>query len=295
MAQRKPYWLKVRLPSSLQFKRVKGTLRQLKLHSVCEEALCPNITECFHSGTATFLILGNTCTRGCRYCHITPGRPQAVDEKEPERLVEAVKTLGLQYVVITSVTRDDLPEGGAGIFARCVESLHREIPGCKVEVLIPDFQGNRKALERIIDARPDVINHNMEVVPALFRDLRPHGDYGVSLELLHRVQQHNISAKSGFMVGFGEKQKDILDLLRDLSAVNCKCLTIGQYLQPTRNHWPVMKYYSPGEFEEIKGMAYEMGFRYVESGPLVRSSYRAAYAGQGARCNEDSQCLKRST
>ncbi|MDI6775678.1 MAG: lipoyl synthase [Syntrophales bacterium] len=287
MAQRKPYWLKVRLPSSLQFKRVKGILRQLKLHSVCEEALCPNITECFHSGTATFLILGNTCTRGCRYCHITPGRPQAVDEKEPERLVEAVKTLGLQYVVITSVTRDDLPEGGAEIFARSVESLHCEIPDCKVEVLVPDFQGNREALERIIYARPDVINHNMEVVPALFRDLRPHGHYEVSLELLHRVHQHNVVTKSGFMVGFGEKQRDILRLLRDLSLVNCECLTVGQYQQPTRNHWPVKKYYSLGEFEEIKKMAYEMGFRYVESSPLVRSSYRAAYAGQRARGDED--------
>ena len=277
--KRKPEWLKVKLPASREFNHVKGILSHFHLHSICQEAHCPNMTECFHSGTATFLILGNICTRNCRYCNVQHGTPEDVNESEPERLARAVKELGLQYIVITSVTRDDLPDGGAEIFARCVKKLYREVPGCRVEVLIPDLQGNWDALGCVIDARPHVINHNVEVVPAFFRDLRPRGDYHVSLELLRRAHQHgeeNIITKSGFMVGFGEDWGDILALLHDLASVHCERVTVGQYQQPTRDHWPVMKYYHPDEFEVIKGMAYEMGLKHVEAGPLVRSSYHAA-------------------
>lgn len=276
--RRKPEWLKVRLPNSSDFRRVQGVLSDHRLHSVCQEARCPNITECFQSGTATFLILGNTCTRKCLYCNVRHGEPEKQDENEPERLVLAVKELKLNYIVITSVTRDDLPDGGAEIFARCVDMLRKDVPGCKVEVLIPDLMGNRQALEKIIDAGPHVINHNMEVVPSLFPALRPQGDYDRSLELLGRVSQykHHISTKSGFMVGFGEGWDDILRLIHDLASVHCERLTVGQYLQPTQHHWPVARYYEPDEFEVIKGMALEMGLKHVESGPLVRSSYRAA-------------------
>ncbi|HVO67039.1 MAG TPA: lipoyl synthase [Syntrophales bacterium] len=277
--KRKPEWLKVRLPSSQEFKHVKGILSNLKLHSICQEAHCPNVTECFSSGTATFLILGNICTRHCLYCNVQHGKPEGVDESEPVRLVRAVEELGLQYIVITSVTRDDLPDGGAKIFARCVEKLQLVIPGCKVEVLIPDLRGNWDALERVIESSPFVINHNMEVVPALFKDLRPQGDYRISLELLQRAykySEYKIITKSGFMVGFGEGWDDILGLLHDLAAVHCERITIGQYQQPTRDNWPVIKYYHPDEFEMIKERAYEMGFKHVEAGPLVRSSYHAA-------------------
>ena len=275
---RKPDWLKVRLPNTAGFKRVKQVLAAYNLHSVCQEARCPNITECFHSGTATFLILGDICTRNCRYCNIRSGIPRGIDEEEPERLAEAVRELDLQYIVITSVTRDDLSDGGAGIFARCVNLLHCENPNCKVEVLIPDLRGKREALDLIIDAQPEVINHNMEVVRPLFTKIRPQGDYDISLEILRRIHEHegNIASKSGFMIGLGEKWEDILKLINDLADVNCERLTIGQYQQPTRNHWPVRKYYHPDEFAELKQIAYQMGFTSVESGPLVRSSYHAA-------------------
>jgi len=277
--KRKPEWLKVKLPASREFKHVKGVLTHFYLHSICQEAHCPNVTECFHSGTATFLILGNICTRNCRYCNVQHGTPGGVDENEPERLAQAVKELGLQYVVITSVTRDDLPDGGAGVFARCVAMLYQEVPGCRVEVLIPDLQGNWDALGNIIEVWPCVINHNMEVVPSLFREIRPQGNYQTSLELLCRIHQYSekrIITKSGFMVGFGENRDDILEMLHDLASVHCERLTVGQYQQPTRNHWPVIKYYHPDEFEEIKEMALEMGLEHVEASPLVRSSYHAA-------------------
>jgi len=237
------------------------------------------VAECFHSGTATFLILGNICTRNCHYCNVRYGIPKEVDGSEPERLARAVKELGLRYVVITSVTRDDLHDGGAEIFARCVMKLYQEVPECRVEVLIPDLQGNWDALRYIIKARPHVINHNVEVVPAYFKDIRPHGNYQVSLELLRRVDQYSdntIITKSGFMVGFGESEHDIMGILRDLASVHCTRVTIGQYQQPTRNHWPVMKYYHPDEFEAIKEMAHAMGLKHVEAGPLVRSSYHTA-------------------
>jgi lipoic acid synthetase len=278
---RKPDWLKVRLPNSREFRHVRDVLANRHLHTICQEARCPNITECFKEGTATFLILGKICTRNCRYCHVIHDIPPPLDPHEPERLTEAVKALGLKYIVITSVTRDDLPDGGATIFAGSIASLRRQIPDCRVEVLIPDFQGNWRALEQVMAAGPDVINHNIEVAPTLYPNLRPQGNYKISLELLRRIKpgtEKKIVSKSGFMVGFGEKREDILRLLEDLVAAKCERLTIGQYQQPTRNHWPVMKYYHPDEFKEMKEMACAMGFRHVESGPLVRSSYHAARA-----------------
>ncbi len=279
---RKPDWLRVRLPGGEPYKKVQGVLRGRRLHSVCQEARCPNIAECFQDGTATFLILGDTCTRNCRYCHVAHGVPSPPDSDEPSRLVEAVQALGLQYVVITSVTRDDLADGGAACFAACIAAIREQIPGCRVEVLIPDFQGNRRALEQVMAADPTVINHNLEVAPVLFKDLRPQGDYRVSLELLKRIGEDSskkIVSKSGFMVGFGESHADILTLMEDLARVRCQRLTIGQYQQPTRNHWPVRKYYHPDEFEALKEAATARGFRHVEAGPLVRSSYHAAGAG----------------
>lgn len=275
---RKPDWLKVKLPHTREFRQVKGILSSCSLHSVCQEARCPNITECFHEGTATFLILGDVCTRSCAYCNIRSGIPGSVDEGEPERLADAVKKMGLQYVVITSVTRDDVVDGGAGLFARCVELVRETNPDCRIEVLIPDFRGSEDALNRVIEARPDVINHNMEVVRSLFKAVRPQGNYDISLELLQYIADCHppIISKSGFMVGLGETMDEIMDLLADLSSADCGRVTIGQYQQPTRNHWPVHKYYHPDEFEELKVRAGELGIRSVEAGPLVRSSYHAA-------------------
>jgi lipoyl synthase len=276
--RRKPSWLKVPPPYARQAHDIRTTLAGLQLHTVCEEAACPNIAECFTAGTATFLILGNICTRDCFYCNVEHGRPQSVDEREIDRLVAAVQKMNLKYVVITSVTRDDLPDGGAFVFADCISRLRQSRPACRIEVLIPDFQGGKAALEKVIAAAPDVINHNMEVVKPLFPQLRPQGNYQHSLDLLRRVAGTSLITKSGFMVGFGEKSEDILRLIDDLACVSCSRLTIGQYQQPTRRHWPVVKYYHPNEFAEFKETAYKKGFQYVEAGPLVRSSYHAAQA-----------------
>ena len=276
---RKPTWLKVRPPYANQCRSIRTTLAELQLHTVCQGAACPNMAECFASGTATFLILGNICTRNCLYCNVEHGQPAAIDEKEINHLVSAVRKMKLEYVVITSVTRDDLPDGGAQIFADCISELRKEMPTCKIEVLIPDFQGNHAALEKVITAAPDVINHNMEVVEPLFPQLRPQGNYNISLKLISGIAATSVVAKSGFMVGFGEKRDDILRLIDDLSSVSCERLTIGQYQQPTLKHWPVAKYYHPDEFAGFKEIAYQKGFKYVEAGPLVRSSYHAARAG----------------
>jgi lipoyl synthase len=278
MLQRKPDWLKVPLPNTREFIEVRGLLERLDLRSVCQEARCPNMGECFQSRTATFLILGNTCTRNCRYCNVQHGQPGPPDEREPAHLAEAVRALGLHYIVITSVTRDDLPDGGASIFACCAELLRKEIADCRVEVLIPDLQGNWVALERILASGPHVLNHNVEVVPRLFGELRPRGNYALSLELLRRAGADNRKAvtKSGFMIGFGETRDEILSLLDDLADVCCASLTIGQYLQPSAGHWPVAKFYMPEEFEEFRQEALQRGFKSVVSGPLARSSYHAA-------------------
>lgn len=275
---RKPDWLKVRPPFSGKCRGMRSTLSGLQLHTVCQEAACPNMAECFACGTATFLIMGNICTRNCLYCNVEHGQPATVDENEINHLANAVKKMKLEYVVITSVTRDDLPDGGAQVFADCVTRLRIENPSCKVEVLIPDFRGNSAALQKVIAAAPDVINHNMEVVKPMFAQLRPQGSYDISLKMLKSISSCSAISKSGFMIGFGESRQDILHLIDDLAATSCKRLTIGQYQQPTLKHWPVAKYYHPDEFAEFKEIAYQKGFQYVESGPLVRSSYHAARA-----------------
>ena len=283
---RKPFWLKVRPPYFNECRSIKSTLAELQLHTVCQEAACPNIAECFASGTATFLIMGNICTRHCLYCNMQNGMPLSLAENEVERLIAAVKKMELKYIVITSVTRDDLPDGGAQVFAESVGELRKALPSCKIEILIPDFQGNQAALEKVIAAKPDVINHNIEVVKPLLPQLRPQGNYNVSLELIKKVAASSVISKSGFMVGFGESHEDILQLIDDMASVSCARLTIGQYQQPTLKHWPVAKYYHPDEFAEFKKIAYQKGFQYVEAGPLVRSSYHAAEAhewGQGSR------------
>ena len=275
---RKPSWLKVRPPYSNECRIIKSTLAGLQLHTVCQEAACPNMAECFASGTATFLIMGNICTRDCLYCNVEHGQPAPIEENEINYLIDAVRKMKLEYAVITSVTRDDLPDGGATFFSDCVNKLREEIPSCKVEVLIPDFQGNSTVLEKVIIAKPDVINHNMEVVKPMFARLRPQGNYDVSLEVLRKISSSSVISKSGFMIGFGESHEDILRLIDDLASVSCARLTIGQYQQPSLKHWPVAKYYHPDEFAELKEIAYQKGFQYVEAGPLVRSSNHAARA-----------------
>jgi lipoic acid synthetase len=277
---RKPTWLRVPPPYIGNSHKIRTTLVDLQLHTVCQEAACPNIAECFACGTATFLIMGNICTRNCLYCNVTHGLPEPVDEQEISRLTKAVREMKLSYTVITSVTRDDLPDGGALVFADCISELREKIPEIKIEVLIPDFQKNAASLEKVIGAKPDVINHNIEVAKSLFPQIRPQGNYQTSLKLLRRVSEASIVSKSGFMVGFGESRDDILRLIDDLASVSCARLTIGQYQQPSRKHWPVNKYYHPDEFAELKEIAYQKGFQHVESGPLVRSSYHAARAGQ---------------
>ena len=277
--RRLPPWFKVRAPGGENYVRLRNLLRDSDLHTVCEEARCPNIGECWERGSATFMILGDICTRACRYCAVTSGKPLAVDLEEPDRLARTVERLGLKYVVITSVNRDDLPDGGAFIFAQCVlrirERMSDAADGIKVETLIPDFQGN--GLKTMVRARPDVLNHNIETVRRVFYGVRPKGDYDYSLELLEQVKRMapEIPTKSGMMVGLGESREEILDTMDDLRAVNCDLLTIGQYLRPSQKHAPVSKFYTPGEFFDLQREGMRRGFRYVASGPLVRSSYLA--------------------
>jgi len=277
---RHPEWLRVSIAGGENYVKVKTILRKAKLHTICEEAKCPNVAECFGNGTATFLILGDTCTRNCSYCNVKHGKPLPLNPLEPMEVAESVKTLDLKYAVITSVTRDDLPDGGASVFHETVMEIKRLNKGCKVEVLIPDFQGKKESLKKIVDAKPDVINHNIEVVKELFPKIRPQGDYRRSLSVLKTVKDMDGRAitKSGFMVGLGETDEQILNTLQDLRENNVDILTIGQYLQPSREHVEVKKYYTPEEFNGFKEAALEMGFKYVESGPLVRSSYHAEQA-----------------
>ena len=273
----KPEWLKVRAPGSPSYLRLKGLMRELNLHTVCEEAQCPNIGECWNHGTATFMILGDVCTRACSYCAVAHGRPNAADPLEPARVAEAIKTLDLNYVVITSVDRDDLPDGGASIFADTIRETRARLPKCRLEVLIPDFQGDEKALRAVLDARPDVLNHNTETVPRLYRMARSGGRYTRTLELLRRSRKYapEIPTKTGLMVGLGEDHEEIVQTLKDLRDVDCQVLTIGQYLRPSAAHAPMVRYYHPDEFRALKETALELGFVHVESGPLVRSSYHA--------------------
>lgn len=273
--QRKPEWLK-RTVDPVAEARMTALLQSLELHTVCEGANCPNRSECFKSRTATFMILGSVCTRGCRYCAVTKGKPEPLDADEPEHLAEAAETLGLKHVVVTSVTRDDLPDGGAAHFAQTIQALRRRLPKSTVEVLIPDFRGSESALQAVFDARPDIINHNVETVSSLYPIVRPQADYARSLELLERVKRAGFVSKTGFMVGLGETQAQADVLLDDLVGVGCDMLTIGQYLQPSKNHLPVAEFITPQQFDAYKALALEKGIRYVASGPFVRSSYHAA-------------------
>jgi lipoic acid synthetase len=273
----KPDWLKVRAPGSAGYLRLKALMRDLDLHTVCEEARCPNIGECWHYGTATFMILGDVCTRACGYCAVSHGRPAALDAHEPQRVADAVARLGLSYVVVTSVDRDDLDDGGAAMFAATVTAIRKVAAGARIEVLIPDFKGNLDALGTVLAAGPDILNHNVETVPRLYRRARSGGQYPRTLELLDRARTlaPQIPTKTGLMVGLGEEWDEVVATMSDLRGVGCQVLTIGQYLRPSADHLPMVRYYHPGEFAELKRIALGMGFGHVESGPLVRSSYHA--------------------
>ena len=273
----KPDWLKARAPMGENFHELKRLARSLGLHTVCESAQCPNIGECWHHKTATFMMLGNRCTRRCGFCAVPKGRPEPIDFDEPRRVAEAVAKLGLEFAVITSVNRDDDLVGGARAFAMVIEEIRRQAPGCRVEVLIPDFQGDRDAIQVVVDARPEILNHNTESVPRLYRVVRSGARYERTLELLRYAKELNPDGrtKSGVMVGLGEETHELLEVFRDLAAVGCDILTIGQYLRPSRDHLPMARLYTPREFADLKAEALKMGFRHVESGPLVRSSYHA--------------------
>jgi lipoic acid synthetase len=277
MTRRHPDWLKVKIGGGEPYQRVKTLLRNSKLHTICEEAKCPNIAECFGNGTAVFLILGEICTRSCHYCNVTHGTPGAVNEEEPDAIAESIKALGLKYVVVTSVTRDDLRDGGASVFFKTITAIRQRNNTCKVEVLVPDFQGSCQALHTVLEAHPDVFNHNIEVVERLFPSVRPQGNYQTSLGLLRAAKEFDahLITKSGLMVGLGEDTEQIIATLKDLRAASVDVLTLGQYLQPTKNHEIIKKYYTPEEFHGLKTIALDLGFTHVESGPLVRSSYHA--------------------
>ena len=274
--QRKPEWLKARVPGGENYSRLKSLIDKSRLHTVCEEARCPNMGECWNSGTATFMILGDTCTRSCGFCAVKTGRPEFLDKDEPRRVGEAVEIMKLRHAVITSVNRDELFDGGAQLFADTIKEIRSRVPACRIEVLIPDFVGSEQALNIVLDAQPDILNHNTETVPRLYKTVRPQAHYNRSLELLFRAKQKGFLTKSGLMLGLGETIDEVIDTMSDLREVECDILTLGQYLQPTQSHLPVERYVRPEEFAMLKQRGLEMGFRYIESGPLVRSSYHAA-------------------
>ena len=279
---RLPSWFKVRASTGPDYLDIKQTMERLKLHTICEEARCPNRWECWNARTATFLILGDICTRRCHYCSVETGRPLAVDEKEPGRVAEAVRALGLRHAVITSVNRDELPDGGASVFAGTIRQTRRLNPACSIEVLIPDFEGNEAALATVCAEKPEILNHNIETVRRLFPSIRPQGKYQRSIDLLARAKQQGMKTKSGLILGMGETLNEAREVMRDLRAVDCDIITIGQYLQPTRDHLPVARFYDPSEFAALKEEGLAMGFTHVESGPLVRSSYHAEQQIAGA-------------
>jgi lipoic acid synthetase len=268
---------KVKSPLLPEVFKIKKLLRRLNLHTVCEEANCPNIGDCFSRKTATFMIMGDVCTRNCPYCNVSHGKPQALDPQEPENVANAVKTLGLKHVVITSVDRDDLPDGGASHFAKVIKKVREINPGITIEVLIPDFKGSIESLKTVLDANPEVVNHNIETVKELYKIVRPQGNYERSLKILKSIKEISPKtiSKSGFMVGLGETKEQIINLMEDLYKNNVEILTIGQYLQPSKNHLPVYRYYSEEEFKEFEEIGYKIGFKYVFSGILVRSSFNA--------------------
>lgn len=275
--RRLPQWLKVKMPGSEGYRQIKGLLDGARLNTVCAEAHCPNIGECWDRGTATFMILGDICTRACAYCAVDTGKPVGLDLQEPARVADAVERMGLRYAVITSVDRDDLPDGGASIFAQTIRQVRKRMPDTKVEVLIPDFQGDSDALKKVMDASPDTLNHNIETVRRVFGRVRPKGNYDGSLELLARAKDivPNAVTKSGMMVGLGETWDEIVETMRDLREVDCDLLTIGQYLRPSNKHVALAKWYTPAEFDELGAIGRSLGFSHVASGPLVRSSYHA--------------------
>ena len=284
---RLPQWLKVAMPGGPGYLELKRLMRGQQLHTVCEEAHCPNIGECWERGTATFMILGDICTRRCHYCAVTTGRPQGLDLQEPARLADTVRELGLRYCVITSVNRDDLPDGGAFIFAACINRIRAQSPDCKVEVLIPDFAGSKDALARVMAAGPEVLNHNIESVRRLFPRVRPKGDYQRSLDLLAQAKELSPAAvtKSGIIVGMGETLEELVATMADLRTVDCDLLTVGQYLRPSAKHIAIDRFYPPEEFAELGRIGREMGFKHVAAGPLVRSSYHADEQHNAAALN----------
>lgn len=272
---RRPEWLKVRLPQGDGYSRIRSLVEKHELHTVCESARCPNLAECWNAGTATFMILGDICTRSCGFCAVTTGKPLGLDLGEPARLARAIHTLGVRHAVITSVNRDELPDGGAAIFAACVRAVRREVPDCRVELLIPDFLGKWQALDVVLASAPDILGHNTETVPRLYSRVRPKAKYERSLELLRRAKDQGAFTKSGLMLGIGETDEEIVAVMHDLRAVDCDVLTLGQYLQPTKEHLPVERFVHPEQFARFRALAMELGFRHCESGPLVRSSYHA--------------------
>ncbi len=273
--ERRPEWLKVKIPMGQKFSEVKTLVDTNKLHTVCGEARCPNIAECWNRGTATFMILGDVCTRSCGFCAVKTGKPTWFDKDEPKRVADSVRIMNLRHAVITSVNRDEMPDGGAEIFAQTILEIRNAAPECRIEVLIPDFRGNYESLMTVIEAKPDILNHNTETVPRLYQVVRPQANYRQSLELLTRVKQNDRVSKSGLMVGLGETNEEILDVMRDLRESDLDILTIGQYLQPTKEHIPVDRFVHPDDFAMFKKEGLAMGIRVVESGPLVRSSYHA--------------------
>ena len=272
----RPDWLKVKLPAGETYARLRGLIDGHHLHTVCEEARCPNMGECWNAGTATFMILGDVCTRSCGFCAVATGRPPALDTGEPSRVAEAIRLMNVRHAVITSVNRDELPDGGAAIFAETIRRARSVNPSVRIEVLVPDFRGVRWALQLVIDERPDILNHNTETVPRLYGLVRPQAKYTRSLELIRRGHDSGMVTQSGLMLGLGEETGEVLQVMEDLRGNGCDILTLGQYLRPSKDHLPVARYVPPSEFLEFRNRGIAMGFRHVESGPLVRSSYHAA-------------------
>ena len=277
LPDRKPSWLKVKAPGGPNYMRLKHLMRELDLHSVCEEAHCPNVGECWEHGTATFMILGDVCTRNCAYCAVAHGRPPKYDIAEPHRVAQAIAQMGLQHAVITSVDRDDLPDFGAWVFAETIRQIHERIPGCSVEVLVPDFQGNEDSIRTVLEARPEIYNHNTETVPRLYKKARPGGRYARVMEIFRYAKRTapDIPTKTGMILGMGETIEEVVAVMHDLRDVDVDILTLGQYLRPSEAHITLDRYYTPEEFRRLYDIGMDMGFRHVESGPLVRSSYHA--------------------
>jgi len=272
---RRPEWIRAKLPYGENYAQLLRLMRGKQLHTVCEEARCPNLGECWGHGTATFMILGDICTRSCGFCAVKTGKPTELDTDEPRRVAEAVASMKLRHVVITSVNRDELRDGGASIFAESIRQIRIKEPRCKIEILIPDFKGEKLAFDIVVDSAPDILNHNVETVPRLYSVVRPQAKFERSLEVLKYFKEHGLVTKSGMMVGIGERSEEVIEVMRDLRSSDVDILTIGQYLQPTKEHLPIDRYVTPDEFKMYKQRGLEMGFKFVESGPLVRSSYHA--------------------